>query len=148
MKMGYEPLRNINRNSQIKIQKLLLRFLPFAIVAFIISLICTMASSAVNALESVYRYTVYFIVGMKWRTCLRVSSFAAMCNIGVSVITSIITVAMLKMKDIGIAERVEPGRYEILTVGFVYILFYVVTIIMPVMILKKSKPSMLLKNHS
>ena len=69
MKMGYEPLRNINRNSQIKIQKLLLRFLPFAIVAFIISLICTMASSAVNALESVYRYTVYFIVGMKWRTC-------------------------------------------------------------------------------
>lgn len=143
--LGSVPLKIVKDNSINEIKKLVMQFLPFAIVVLVLSIICTMSTSAVSTLEGLYSYTIYYLTGMKWNGVLKICGFSTICNEVMSGMVSVIIIAVMRMKIPDIAGRINIGALEIGIVLMIWILMYLLSIIMPLSILKNNRPAQLLQ---
>lgn len=98
-------------------------------------------------IDGVYRYTVFYLNGMKWSSGIKLSAFSAGCNIIFSMFFMIGTVCILQLNNISMAYKIQYGFYEILIVGIVCVFFFFASIIMPIIIIKKERPAELLKKN-
>lgn len=143
--MGYAKLDTIKDNSEREMKKLIMKFLPFAIVVMALSIICIISASAIATMEGLYSYTVYYVTGMRWSGVLRICGFASLCNELISGIFAIMAVTVMKIRFPNIATRMNIGIIEVLIIFGMWILMFALSIIMPVSILNKNKPARLLQ---
>lgn len=142
--MGGVKLSVVKENSERELKKLMMQFLPFAIVVVVLSMLCMISTSAVATLEGLYHYTVYYLTGMKWSGVFKICGFSTLCNELLSGVLAVIAGVVIKLRLPDIGARMHLGLIEIMLIIGMWMVMFVLSVIMPLSILNKNKPAQLL----
>ena len=134
----------LNKKSIEYLSEDIMLILPICICVFIISLICTVASSAIAAKCNMKTFLITYICGARWRS----NSLISLIN---SVITSLAgvvlaTAAYIVISKTGIAEYfcLEFTKYEFLFCLPVLLINIILPVILPLWIISKQTPKELI----
>ena len=134
----------LNKKSIEYLSEDIMLILPICICVFIISLICTVASSAIAAKCNMKTFLITYICGARWRS----NSLISLIN---SVITSLAGVvlaaaAYIVISKTGIAEYfcLEFTKYEFLFCLPVLLINIILPVILPLWIISKQTPKELI----
>lgn len=134
----------LNKKSIEYLSEDIMLILPICICVFIISLICTVASSAIAAKCNMKTFLITYICGARWRS----NSLISLIN---SVITSLVGVvlaaaAYIVISKTGIAEYfcLEFTKYEFLFCLPVLLINIILPVILPLWIISKQTPKELI----
>lgn len=137
----------LNKSSIEYLSEDILLILPICISVLIISLICTVASSAITAKNNMKTFLITYICGARWKS----NSLISLIN---SVITSLSGVIMaaavyIMISETGIAEHfcLEFTRYEFMFCIPVIILNIILPTVLPLWIISRQTPKELITDE-
>lgn len=134
----------LNKNSMAYISEDIILILPICICVMIISLICTIASSAVTTKNNMRTYLIAYICGSEWQS----NALISLANSAVNILCGIILAAggYILALQTRISERLclNFSEYELAFCLPVVLLYLIVPVIMPLWSMSRQTPKELL----
>jgi hypothetical protein len=137
----------LNKNSIEYISEDIILILPICVCVLIISLICTVASSAVTVKNNMRTYLITYICGSSWHS----NALISMINSSAAVLTGIVTAvcAYLCISHTSLSARfcLEFTRYEFAFCLPIVLLNIILPVILPLWIISRQTPKELLSEE-
>lgn len=137
-----KDLSEIRQNSFAYIKEQLYVLLPIALCIFLLTMITTVSVVSISLDSSLKTYGVFYICGARWRSCVTisfVSSFMIVC------VSSGLSLLALKIISGRVSTVISFGRWELLSVLVISVIYLLLSVIIPLVTVRAVKPRDVLK---
>lgn len=134
----------LNKKSIEYLSEDIMLILPICICVFIISLICTVASSAIAAKSHMKTFLITYICGARWKSNSLIILINSVITSAAGVFTAAVGYAILSATDIAAYFCIEFTKYEFLFCLPVLLLNIILPIILPLWMISKQTPKELI----
>lgn len=141
------PLSEMKTESLEYIFSQIYTLFPILICVLILTITGAVSISALSAKRQLKNYAVFYVCGLKWKQCAFINMISmAICTI-ISFVLSIIVSIILRHTGILGENLIETGIPEILSCFVLVIIYNIMSLILPLNIIRKNTPNQILKTN-
>lgn len=140
-------LNKFNHNSKAYIYDELRRYLPILVCIFLFVLVAVISAHVISAKEHLRDYSIYYICGLTWRKCVRISlisSFLLVFVAWITIFTALACMWLLHMIDI---QSFHFGYMHAVSMIGMAVIFVALSGEIPYWMMKGNSPVQVLKDN-
>ncbi len=144
---GYDilNLEDVHSRSLSYLKTGLEKYIPLVILILVVSIISLISGTALNTLQQMKNYGVFYLCGIKWKDCLKISA----TNIFIILIFSVLASTILLLLAFYLGLFVKWGLVfrlnNLLVTSALFVLAFIVSSIIPYNIIIKNSPVEILR---
>lgn len=131
-----EDLNVVHKNSIENIKKRIFAILPIFICVFVLTIISATVSCAISIKKQMRDFTIYGICGMNWNKSALISVIDCVYTAVIGMILCICVVCLNKKFLWFDKTMVDLGIWQIIAIFFTFVLYIVISAIMPYMLIR------------
>ena len=137
-------LSEINDNSISYFKVQIFNYLPIIIVVLILTLVSSISITALSTRRRLHDYGIYFLCGLKWKSCCLVNLFWAFMVESAAVIAAALFITFSGRLPLIGKITVLPNIFSFSAVAAVLLIFTAGSMLMPLIIIGNSTPKEIL----
>ena len=137
-------LSEVNENSISYFKVQILNFLPIIIVVLILTLVSSISITALSTRRRLHDYGIYYLCGLKWKSCCLVNLFWALAVESAAVIAAAMFITFSGRLPLLGKITVVPNIWTLPAVAAVLMIFTAGSMLMPLIIIGNSTPKEIL----
>jgi hypothetical protein len=142
-----ENMEVIKENSKADLFREMLTLLPIIISVISLTIISSISVSALSTKKQLRNYTIYYICGSRWKNCVLINACQSLITIAYATLGTIVTIAVIIRT--GLSEKfiftINPTT--IFFSSLILIVYFLISMILPVLIIRKTTPVTILKKN-
>ena len=138
--------RQLNENFLTKINLQLASAFPLIIISLTLILLSAVSIGAISTMQQLKTFGIFYVNGSKWISCIRVSIYNSLMICILSLIITYTALFFIKRKYLNI--NITFGIYENISAFAVIILFILLSMIIPLSILKRKTAKEILNENN
>lgn len=140
-------LDEMNENSWNYILEELYNYSPVFICIFIFVIISAVSVNAITVKKQLKNYAIYYICGLTWKRCARISLCVAGVTSGIALAMVIFAMCFLKFTGNIQDTALKLGLWQFLVCGLIMICFILLSWSIPLCIVKKTSAKGIMTNN-
>lgn len=140
-------LKDLRDNSQDYIYKQVKTLYPFLCSVALLLVVCAFSVSALSTKKSLRNYSIYYICGNTWRSCLVLNVIEYIMVGMISFVISMCLIAAAMAMGFGDSFSIRIGLWEVTGELLLLLIYMVCYIILPYLIIGKSTPVQILHEN-
>ena len=142
---GYAiSLDELNNNSMRYLHRQLYNLLPIILVLFILVSVSSISSSALSTRRRLRDYAVYYINGLQWGHCIWINFVQSVITSVIAVIAAFGVLLCIRFTPFQNQIKIIWNPYLFASMGGIIILYFLISMIMPLIIIGKNTPKQIL----
>lgn len=140
-------LSKMNQNSWKYILEELYNYLPVFICIFIFVIIAAVSANVITVKKQLKNYSIYYICGLPWKSCARISLCVACITSGIALSMVILSVFILKL--VGIIENtaLNLGIWQLIICGIIILCYILLAWSIPLGIVRNTSAKKIMTNN-
>ena len=135
------------KNSEKLVYNQVYLLLPIIICVFLITSISTISVNAITVKRQLKNYAIYNICGLSWKRCCLINLFSSMIMCLIAIIMMSISSVLTKYISILSQTVIEFGIIQVLSCIFLIVVYLILSMIMPIILMKNNTPKEILASN-
>ncbi|MCM1128244.1 MAG: hypothetical protein NC429_17470 [Lachnospiraceae bacterium] len=141
------PLSKMNENSWDYILMELHNYLPVFICIFIFVIVQTISANAITVKKQLKNYAVYYICGLPWKNCARISLSVACITSGIAFGMVVFSICFLKLMGLVTDIALRLGPLQLLTCMIIILCYVLLAWSIPLGIVRNTSAKEIMTNN-
>jgi hypothetical protein len=142
-----DDTKNINERSLKYINGEMIKLMPLLICIFVLVAVSSVSLSALRAKKNLKLYGIYYVCGSKWNNCILINLINNTITSVAGILTALIAVNIIKIKGLLANTIFTFGGVQLLFVLAVILLNLLISMLMPIGIMRRNTPKEILTNN-
>jgi hypothetical protein len=125
----------------------MIKLMPLLICIFVLVAVSSVSLSALRAKKNLKLYGIYYVCGSKWNNCILINLINNTITSVAGVLTALIAVNIIKIKGLLANTVFTFGGVQLLFVLAVILLNLLISMLMPIGIMRRNTPKEILTNN-
>ena len=138
------PLNEVNENSKRYLLEQIRSMLPVVVILLILTAVSVISSSALATNSRLHDYSVFYILGLQWKNCALINLFQSIIISSVATLAATALMLIVPYSPFKNVIRVVPCSWVFLSLGVLIVLNLIISVIMPLLVLKGCTPKQIL----
>ena len=140
-------LDDFRNNTTTYISSELIKLLPIFISLFILVIVSSVSISALNIKERIKEYGIFYICGSGWKSCILINFINNILTAITSFIITLIILNIMKISGFLGNTVITLGKWQLLVCGGIVVVNLLISLIMPIGIMRKNTPRGILMSN-
>lgn len=140
-------LSDMNKNSMKYIFKELYNYLPMFVCVLTFVMIAAISANTIMVKKQMRNYAIYYICGLDWKNCAKISLMVSVITSGVSFVMVIFSI--IAINNFGIMRRsaIHIGWIQIISCFIMYVIYVIFSGVIPMRFVKDNSAKDILINN-
>ena len=140
-------MSEINENSMNYIYDKALKLLPILIIVILLEFTSCISSSALATKRRLRDYAIYYICGLKWKSCILINLLQSLIICAISASISILIIILMQYSSLSNLFRIEWNMFLPCGFAFIFLIQIVFSLVIPFKMLSATMPKQILVNE-
>lgn len=139
-------LEEFDSNSRKYVFEEIYNLLPLIICALLFIIVASISAGAISVKKNMYNYAIYYICGLRWKQCARISLYSSIIVTGSALL--IVNSAFVILQACGKLDgtMLSLGAWQLLISGGIGVLFVVISWLLPLVLVRNVSVNEVLRN--
>lgn len=137
----------VNERSEKYIREELVKLMPLLICVFVLVAVSSVSLSAISVKKNLKLYGIYYVCGSRWKNCILINLINNVITSAAGVLTAVIIINVIKVKGLLENTVFSFGKPQLLFTAALIVLNLLISMIIPLGIMKRNTPKEILTNN-
>lgn len=139
--------KDINERSLSYIRSQMTKMMPLLICAFILVVISCVSICALSVSRNLRIYGIYYVCGSKWNNCLLINLVNNLITSLLSILLAVVSINVIRIAGLLKNTVFEFGLWQLVLCAGIIALNLIISMIIPVILMRKNTPKEILTNN-